>query len=80
MHNVESRSRMSRTGAEEDVKPERVTAERLTLGDTADRWVHLQRPVLTERGQTYWIDRTTCELCVDRGDGQVTRTAGEMCR
>ncbi|MBF5034027.1 hypothetical protein IRY44_30165 [Micromonospora sp. ANENR4] len=60
--------------------PQRETAERLTLVDTVGRWFHLDPPVLIERGQTYWIDRTTSELCVDRGDGRVTRTAGEMCR
>ncbi|WP_405099825.1 hypothetical protein [Micromonospora sp. NBC_01412] len=59
---------------------ERVTAERLMLVDTVGRWFHLDQPVLIERGQTYWIDCTTSELCVDRGDGRVTRTAGEMCR
>ncbi|MFI1191849.1 hypothetical protein ACH4T9_01005 [Micromonospora sp. NPDC020750] len=65
---------------EEDVMSERVTAERLTLLDTVDRWFRLDQPVFVEHGQTYWVDRTTNELCVDRGDGRVTRTAGEMCR
>ncbi|WP_433389550.1 hypothetical protein [Micromonospora sp. KLBMP9576] len=60
--------------------PQRETAERLMLVDTVGRWFHLDQPVLIGRGQTYWIDRTTSELCVDRGDGRVTRTAGEMCR
>ncbi|MET8229638.1 hypothetical protein ABZS77_03030 [Micromonospora sp. NPDC005298] len=60
--------------------PQRETAERLTLVDTVGRWFHLDQPVFIERGQTYWIDRTTSELCVDRGDGRVTRTAGGMCR
>ncbi|MEU6078698.1 hypothetical protein [Micromonospora sp. NPDC047074] len=58
----------------------RLTAERLTLVTTVDRWFHLDRPVLIERGQVYWIDRGTSELCVDRGDGRITRTAGWLCR
>ncbi|MEV0877866.1 hypothetical protein AB0I85_08530 [Micromonospora echinofusca] len=60
--------------------PERVTVERLTLVDTVDRWFHLDQPVFLEPGQTYWIDRMTNELCIDRGNGRVTRTAGGMCR
>lgn len=60
---------------------ERVTADRLTLVTTVDRWFHLDRPVLIERGQSYWIDRKTSELCVDRGDDRITRAPGVLgCR
>ncbi|MEU4775684.1 hypothetical protein [Micromonospora sp. NPDC023644] len=57
-----------------------MTAERLTLVSTVGRWFHLDRPVLIERGQSYWVDRATSELCVDRGDGRITRAAGWLCR
>lgn len=64
----------------------RVTADRLILVDVIDRWFHLREPTFIEAGQTYWIDRGTNELCVDRGGdgvtrhGRVTRHAGWMCR
>ncbi|MBQ1051620.1 hypothetical protein KBX50_24515 [Micromonospora sp. C51] len=59
---------------------ERVTADRLTLVSTVGRWLHLHQPVLIERGQSYWVDYETSELCIDRGNGHVTRAAGWMCR
>lgn len=59
---------------------ERATAERLILATRVGRWFHLGRPVLIEAGQSYWIDGATSELCVDRGDGRVTRHAGWVCR
>lgn len=59
---------------------ERMTAERLTLVDTVGRWFHLDRPVLIGPGESYWVDRKSSELCVDRGDGRITRTAGWWCR
>ncbi|MBW6437809.1 hypothetical protein KZ829_29140 [Actinoplanes hulinensis] len=57
-----------------------VIADRLLLVDTVDRWFHLEEPTFIDAGQAYWIDRSTSELCVDRGDGRVSRHAGAMCR
>lgn len=59
---------------------QRVTAERMLLLDVVHRWFHLAAPTFVEAGQTYWIDRETSELCVDRGDGRVTRHVGMICR
>ncbi|MBX7269326.1 hypothetical protein KIF24_27115 [Micromonospora sp. Llam7] len=59
---------------------ERVTADRLTLVSTVGRWFHLHHPVLIERGQTYWVDYETSDLCIDRGSGDVRRVAGWVCR
>ncbi|MGN9775522.1 hypothetical protein ACTMS0_07070 [Micromonospora sp. H33] len=59
---------------------EKVTAARRTLVTTIDRWFHLDRPLLVEAGQTYWVDWKRRELCVDRGDGQVRRFPGWVCR
>jgi hypothetical protein len=58
---------------------ESVTAD-LTLVSTVGRWFHLHQPVLIERGQTYWVDYETSELCIDRGSGDVRRVAGWVCR
>lgn len=57
----------------------RVTADRLVLLNRVE-WFHLDRPVLVWPGQTYWVDRDTDELCVDRGDGRITRASGWVCR
>ncbi|MEU5940342.1 hypothetical protein ABZ807_14355 [Micromonospora sp. NPDC047548] len=56
-----------------------MTAERLVLLNRVE-WFHLDRPVLVWLGQTYWVDRNADELCVDRGDGRITRTPGYVCR
>jgi len=58
----------------------RTVAERLVLMTVVDRWFHLREPIFVEAGQSYWIDHSAQELCVDRGDGRVTRHAGMMCR
>ncbi|MEV4544094.1 hypothetical protein [Micromonospora echinaurantiaca] len=58
----------------------RTTAERLLLVTVVDRWFQLCEPVFVDAGQSYWVDRKTDELCVDRGDGRVTRHAGWVCR
>ncbi|WP_430791085.1 hypothetical protein [Actinoplanes sp. G11-F43] len=58
----------------------RVIAERLLLVDMVDRWFHLDEPTFIGAGQAYWVDRSNDELCVDRGDGRVSRHAGAMCR
>ena len=50
-----------------------VTAGRLTLVDVVNHWFYLQQPTFVGTGQNYWIDHETNELCVDRGDGRVTR-------
>lgn len=51
----------------------RVTADRLMLVSVVNHWFHLQEPTFIGAGQTYWIDRETNELCVDRGGDRVTR-------
>ncbi|MEU5791064.1 hypothetical protein ABZ754_25490 [Micromonospora purpureochromogenes] len=56
-----------------------MTADRLVLLDRVE-WFILERPVLVRPGETYWVDRKSDELCVDRGDGRVTRTPGRVCR
>lgn len=58
----------------------RVTADRLVLVDVVDRWFHLREPTFVDAGQTYWVDRSAGELCVDRGNGRTTRHPGDMCR
>ncbi|MEV0807339.1 hypothetical protein [Micromonospora sp. NPDC050200] len=58
---------------------ERVTAERLVLLDRVE-WFILERPVLVWPSQSYWVDYGTGELCVERGDGRITRTPGWVCR
>ncbi|MBO4206809.1 hypothetical protein [Micromonospora echinofusca] len=71
----------SRTDTQEArVQEKRETAERLTLVTTVGPWFHLDQPVLVGRGQTYWVDNRTSELCIDRGDGRITRVAGWVCR
>ncbi|GAB3181446.1 hypothetical protein FHX75_1751 [Micromonospora palomenae] len=56
-----------------------VRADRLVLLDRVE-WFILERPVLVRPGETYWVDRKSDELCVDRGDGRITRTPGWVCR
>ncbi|GAA1587785.1 hypothetical protein [Actinoplanes couchii] len=58
----------------------REIADRLLLVDTVDRWFHLDEPTFIGAGQAYWVDRSTDELCVARGDGRVSRHVGAMCR
>lgn len=58
---------------------QRMTAERLLLA-TRIGWFRLDQPVFIGRGQAYWIDHGASELCVDRGDGRVSRHAGWTCR
>ncbi|MER6592062.1 hypothetical protein ABT214_09445 [Micromonospora purpureochromogenes] len=54
-------------------------ADRLVLLNQVE-WFHLDRPLLVWPGQTYWVDRDTDELCVDRGDGRITLAPGWVCR
>jgi hypothetical protein len=60
--------------------PERITVDRLTLADSAGRHFHLTEPTFIDAGQTYWIDRSNDELCVDRGNGRISRHPGSTCR
>ncbi|MGA4539368.1 hypothetical protein ACPA54_05185 [Uniformispora flossi] len=57
----------------------RTTAERLLLA-TRVGWFRLNQPVFIDRGQAYWIDHSSDELCVDRGSGRVSRHPGWTCR
>jgi hypothetical protein len=50
-----------------------VAVERLTLVDIVDRWFCLDRPVFIAPGQSYWVDWEADELCIDRGDGRISR-------
>ncbi|WP_147265168.1 hypothetical protein [Micromonospora sp. LHW51205] len=50
-----------------------MTADRLTLVSVVDHWFYLQEPTFVAAGQTYWIDRETSQLCVDRDGHRVTR-------
>jgi len=59
---------------------QRTTAERLVLLNQVGHTFHLSEPVFIDAGQTYWIDQETSELCVDRGDGRVSRHAGTKYR
>lgn len=58
----------------------RMTAERLLLATRIGCWFRLEQPVFIDRGQVYWIDNAADELCVDRGNGRVSRHAGRLCR
>jgi hypothetical protein len=55
---------------------ERVVADRLSLVEVVDCCFRLREPTFVRAGQAYWMDREAGELCVDRGDGRVTRHAG----
>ncbi|MGK5444519.1 hypothetical protein ACSNN7_22225 [Micromonospora sp. URMC 105] len=56
-----------------------VIADRLVLLDRVG-WFHLDRPVLVRPGQSYRVDYGAGELCIDDGDGRVTRLPGWVCR
>ncbi|MFI6131026.1 hypothetical protein [Micromonospora sp. NPDC051141] len=70
MHNVEIGGTAN---PGEDAMQERTTVERLTLVSTVDKWFCLDRPVFIAPEQSYGVDRGANELCIDRGDGQVSR-------
>ncbi|GAA2680051.1 hypothetical protein [Actinoplanes palleronii] len=55
-------------------------AERLLLVDAVDRHFRLDQPTFIGGGQTYWIDRETEYLCVDRGLVGISRHPGRMYR
>ena len=54
----------------------RWTAKRLVLVTVTRENYRLERPVFIGAGQRYWIDDATGELCVDCGQGRVTRHPG----
>jgi hypothetical protein len=51
---------------------ESMAVDRLTLVSEV-QWFYLREPTFVRPGQTFWIDVERHMLCVNRGNGRITR-------